>query len=74
MLAVNGFLYISKQEKSLNNATGAKYWSDAAVKLLYDTTKFAWKPTWDSLFANGTVNNPAGSNSTGIIYGKFAVV
>jgi hypothetical protein len=70
MIAANGMLYISKQESLLNNVTGAKYWSDTATKVLYDNAKFAWKPTWDSLLANGTVNNPAGSNSTGIIYGK----
>lgn len=32
-------------------------------------TALAWRPEWQSLLANGTVNNPALNNLTGIIYG-----
>lgn len=39
------------------------------MQLLNDNAKFAWKPEWESLLANGTVNNPARNNLTGIIYG-----
>lgn len=74
MLAVNGMLYISRQETTRKNATGARYWNDAAIKVLHDNVKFAWKPTWDSLLANGTVNNPVGSNMTGIIYGDYYMI
>jgi hypothetical protein len=28
-----------------------------------------WKPDWQSLLSNGTVNNPQLNNLTGIVYG-----
>jgi hypothetical protein len=39
------------------------------AQLFGDNVQFAWKPQWQSLLANGTVNNPAQNNLTGIIYG-----
>ncbi|TFK46016.1 d-4,5 unsaturated-glucuronyl hydrolase-like protein [Heliocybe sulcata] len=73
MIATVGLLMLSQQEASLSpsNTSGAQYWSDAAIKLLSDNTAFAWKPEWQSLLSNGTVNNPASppNNLTGIIYG-----
>lgn len=32
-------------------------------------TALAWRPEWQSLLANGTVNNPQLNNLTGIVYG-----
>ena len=32
----------------------------------------AWRPSWQSLLANGTVNKPANNYLTGIVYGKSA--
>ncbi len=37
--------------------------------MLDANTKLAWRPAWQSLLANGTVNNPAQNNLTGIVYG-----
>ena len=38
-------------------------------------TKLAWRPEWQSLLSNGTVNNPANppNNLTGIVYGEQAL-
>ena len=45
------------------------------IKLLQDTVNFAWKPSWQPIFSNGTVNKPADNYWTGIVYGKeFAPV
>ncbi|EPQ58555.1 d-4,5 unsaturated-glucuronyl hydrolase-like protein [Gloeophyllum trabeum ATCC 11539] len=78
MIATVGLLMLSQQEASLSpsNTTGAQYWSNAAIKLLSDNTAFAWKPEWQSLLSNGTVNNPASppNNLTGIIYGDYYFV
>lgn len=35
-----------------------------------DTVNFAWRPDWQALFSNGTVNKPANNYWTGIVYGK----
>lgn len=37
--------------------------------MLNANTKLAWRPEWQSLLANGTVNNPVQNNLTGIVYG-----
>lgn len=39
-------------------------------QLLRENTELAWRPAWQSLLANGTVNNPEGNNLTGIVYGQ----
>lgn len=43
------------------------------LQILSNTTAAFWKPEWESLLSNGTVNNPASppNNLTGIIYGTF---
>lgn len=43
------------------------------LQVLNAITTLAWKPEWQSLLANGTVNNPASppNNLTGIVYGMF---
>ncbi len=33
-------------------------------------TALAWRPSWQSLLANGTVNKPANNSLTGIVYGE----
>jgi len=40
-------------------------------KILNDNTQPFWKPEWQSLLSNGTVNNPAANNLTGIVYGDY---
>ncbi|KAI0052924.1 glycoside hydrolase family 88 protein [Auriscalpium vulgare] len=73
MIATNGLLLLAQQELSLRppNTTGAAYYTHAAIKLLNDTTRAFWKPEWQSLLSNGTVNNPAANNLTGIVYGDY---
>lgn len=40
-----------------------------------DTVDFAWRPDWQALFSNGTVNKPSNNYWTGIVYGnEFASV
>jgi len=53
------------------NTSGADLYIKAAVNLLQRTTDLAWKPSWQSLLSNGTVNNPAQNNLTGIVYGDY---
>jgi hypothetical protein len=45
-------------------------WIDNALSILTNATNLAWKPQWQSLLSNGTVNRPANSFSTGIVYGS----
>ncbi|OBZ75326.1 Unsaturated glucuronyl hydrolase [Grifola frondosa] len=73
MIAANGLILLAQQENSLSprNLTGYTYYMDAVVKLLHDTTNLAWRPAWQSLLANGTVNNPQQNNLTGIVYGDY---
>jgi len=74
-IAATGLLLLSQLENSLSpsNGTGAALWQDAAVNLLNAVTVLAWKPSWQSLLSNGTVNNPASppNNLTGIVYGDY---
>ncbi|KAF8577576.1 glycoside hydrolase family 88 protein [Ramaria rubella] len=76
--AASGLLLLSRLESSLTpaNITGAKFYSDAAIKLLNDAVKVAWKPEWHSILSNGTSNNRLSPpiNSTGIIYGDYFFV
>lgn len=76
MAAVNGLILLSQQERSLSppNITGSTYYLNAAIQLLGVNTKLAWRPAWQSLLANGTVNNPEGNNLTGIVYGDYFFV
>ncbi|KDQ20015.1 glycoside hydrolase family 88 protein [Botryobasidium botryosum FD-172 SS1] len=65
-IAANGFLLLAELDKPNKNK-----WTNAATKLLEDTAKLAWKPEWQSLLSNGTVNQPAGNFLTGIVYGDY---
>ena len=44
-------------------------WIDGALRILNSITALAWKPSWQSLLSNGTVNWPANNFLTGIVYG-----
>ncbi|KAF8521923.1 glycoside hydrolase family 88 protein [Hysterangium stoloniferum] len=72
VIAATGLLFLAQLEESLSppNRTGAELWRNAAVTLLNSVTDLAWKPSWQSLLSNGTVNNRADppNNSTGIVY------
>jgi len=72
-ITATGLLLLADMELSLSppNTTGAAFWRQEAVKLLNAAVKLAWKPSWQSLLSNGTVNNPASNNLTGIIYGDY---
>lgn len=49
-------------------------WVAGAVKILNGITKLAWKPSWESLLSNGTVNWPNNNYLTGIVYGDYYFV
>ncbi|KAH9842985.1 d-4,5 unsaturated-glucuronyl hydrolase-like protein [Rhodofomes roseus] len=76
MIAANGLILLAQQEASLtpSNATGYQYYIEAAIDLLRANTELAWQPSWQSLLANGTVNNPDHNNLTGIVYGDYYFV
>jgi len=77
-IASTGLLLLANMEKSLTppNNTGYDIWTGHAIKILADMTALAWKPKWQSLLSNGTVNNPASppKNLTGIVYGDYYYV
>jgi len=77
-IAASGFLLLSQLEESLSpsNGSGAALWRNAAINLLNAATALAWKPSWQSLLSNGTVNNPASppNNLTGITYGDYFLI
>ncbi|KAF7796909.1 hypothetical protein EIP86_008094 [Pleurotus ostreatoroseus] len=76
MIAANGLLLLSQGELALSppNTTGADYYTNAAIELIANMTALAWRPEWQSLLANGTVNNPELNNLTGIVYGDYYFV
>ncbi|KDQ59641.1 glycoside hydrolase family 88 protein [Jaapia argillacea MUCL 33604] len=78
MIAATTFLFLSQQEASLSppNKTGEQFWVNAALKVLNDNIAVAWRPEWQSLLANGTVNNVQSppNNLTGIVYGDYYFV
>ncbi|VDB83251.1 unnamed protein product [Peniophora sp. CBMAI 1063] len=73
MVATNGLLLLSQQETKVNNASGASYYQGIAQQILTNTVNKFWKPDFQSLLSNGTVNNPAKppNNDTGIVYGDY---
>ncbi|KAI9056950.1 glycoside hydrolase family 88 protein [Trametes sanguinea] len=71
MIAANGLLLLADQELAVHNASGASYYTNEVIKMLSANTKLAWRPAWQSLLANGTVNNPEHNNLTGIVYGDY---
>jgi len=67
-IAATGLLLLAKYET--NNAASKKY-SSAAIDLLNSITKLAWRPSWQSILTNGTVNKPVNNALTGIVYGDY---
>ncbi|KAF9484890.1 glycoside hydrolase family 88 protein [Pholiota conissans] len=67
-IAATGLLLLSQQETT--DADKQK-WIDSALQLLNNITTLAWKPSWQSLLSNGTVNWPANNFLTGIVYGDY---
>ncbi|KAI0086205.1 d-4,5 unsaturated-glucuronyl hydrolase-like protein [Irpex rosettiformis] len=76
MIAANGLLLLSQGELSLSpaNKSGSDFYIDSAIQIIANMTTLAWRPEWQSLLANGTVNNPALNNLTGIVYGDYYFV
>jgi len=72
-ITANALLLLSQQEMSLNppNVTGSQIWTDLAIQVLSNITTLAWRPEWQSLLSNGTVNWPQGNLLTGIVYGDY---
>jgi len=67
-IAATGLLLLGSLETT---AAAGKVWTDAAINLLSHITTLAWRPAWQSLLSNGTVNMPAGNSLTGIVYGDY---
>jgi uncharacterized protein YyaL (SSP411 family) len=67
-IAVNGLLLLAQQETT---AAAKQPWIDGAFTILNNINKLAWKPSWQSLLSNGTVNKPANNFLTGIVYGDY---
>ncbi|KAJ7243362.1 glycoside hydrolase family 88 protein [Mycena haematopus] len=55
---------------TLDKANSQK-WNNAGINLLNKMTALAWRPSWQSLLSNGTVNWPANNFLTGIVYGDY---
>jgi len=66
-IVVNALLLLAQQESDPN---AKKKWIDSALQILGNITTFAWKPSWQSLLSNGTVNKPKNNFCTGIVYGS----
>ncbi|KAI0082871.1 d-4,5 unsaturated-glucuronyl hydrolase-like protein [Panus rudis PR-1116 ss-1] len=73
MIAASGLILLAQQELTLHppNVAGSGAYIKAASNIIKSMTALAWKPSWQSLLANGTVNNPAHNNLTGIVYGDY---
>ncbi|KAF8894707.1 glycoside hydrolase family 88 protein [Infundibulicybe gibba] len=67
-IVATAFLLLSKSETT---QTAADAYSSAAIQILNNITTLAWKPSWQSLLSNGTVNWPAHNFLTGIVYGDY---
>ncbi|EEB91111.1 hypothetical protein MPER_10586 [Moniliophthora perniciosa FA553] len=67
-VAATGLLLLSEVE---TDRSVADRWVAGAIKLLDSISKLAWKPSWESLLSNGTVNWPADNYLTGIVYGDY---
>ncbi|KAF7353694.1 Glycoside hydrolase family 88 protein [Mycena venus] len=65
-IAANGLLLMA----TLDPDNSSK-WTNAALNLLNKITTLAWRPSWQSLLSNGTVNKPANNFLTGIVYGDY---
>ncbi|KAF5386569.1 hypothetical protein D9615_001919 [Tricholomella constricta] len=67
-IAANALLLLAKHESV---PASAQMYTDAAINLLSNITRLAWKPSWQSLLSNGTVNKPANNQLTGTVYGDY---
>jgi hypothetical protein len=65
-IAATGLLLMGTLDKA-----NSQKWINAALNLLNSITTLAWRPSWQSLLSNGTVNWPAGNLLTGIVYGDY---
>jgi len=82
-IAANGLLLLSQLEPSpslkqkwSDAAIGVCFFSPEQAmiwqlprQLLNNVTQLAWRPSWQSLLSNGTVNEPANNQLTGTVYG-----
>ena len=67
-LVANALLLLAEQE---TDPAARGRWIDNAFYILDKITTLAWKPSWQSLLSNGTVNIPSNISLTGIVYGMF---
>ncbi|KAJ7118790.1 glycoside hydrolase family 88 protein [Mycena epipterygia] len=67
-IAANGLLLLGSLETT---PAAGQVWINAAINLLNKITTLAWRPSWQSLLSNGTVNEPANNLLTGIVYGDY---
>ncbi|KAJ7043078.1 glycoside hydrolase family 88 protein [Mycena alexandri] len=67
-IAATGLLLLGSLE---TDPSQSKVWINAAINLLNKITTLAWRPAWQSLLSNGTVNWPANNFLTGIVYGDY---
>ncbi|KAJ7491223.1 glycoside hydrolase family 88 protein [Mycena latifolia] len=67
-IVATGLLLLGSLETT---AAAGKVWTNAAISLLNNITTLAWRPAWQSLLSNGTVNKPANNFLTGIVYGDY---
>jgi hypothetical protein len=67
-VAVTALLLLAKQESARDPK---QKWIDGALRILNEITALAWKPSWQSLLSNGTVNAPMDNVLTGIVYGDY---
>ncbi|KAI0035034.1 d-4,5 unsaturated-glucuronyl hydrolase-like protein [Vararia minispora EC-137] len=74
MIAANGFLLLAQGEHAVGNVTGAAFYQRYAMNLVNTHSTAFWRPQWQSLLSNGTVNAPANNNLTGIVYGDYFFV
>ena len=67
-LVANALLLLAEQE---TDPAAKGKWIDNAFYIIDKITTLAWKPSWQSLLSNGTVNMPSNIALTGIVYGAF---
>ncbi|THV08004.1 glycoside hydrolase family 88 protein [Dendrothele bispora CBS 962.96] len=67
-VAANGLLLLAQVE---DNDDMKQRWTNGAIDILANITSLAWRPRWQSLLSNGTVNRPQNNFATGIVYGDY---
>lgn len=68
MIMANGLLLLAQID---TETTRRPTWSNVAIQIIWNMTALAWRPSWQSLLANGTVNKPANNYLTGTAYGDY---